>query len=122
MNYEQFQLETSAVNLAKFLQSESPEMIVIDEIHYAKQTSHKSMSRRRELIASLVTNANVKNSSLHVLGMSATPVINNLQEGRSMIELITTKEFNDLNTHASVNNAMRVHQHLKSLGIEVCII
>ena len=51
------------------------------------------------------------------MGMSATPVINNLQEGRSLIELITGVEHEDLPTRTTVSNCMRMHQQLVRLGI-----
>ena len=65
----------------------------------------------------LVANATEANPELHVLGMSATPVINNLYEGRSMVEMVTSQEFPDLEVFPSVNNAMRVHQQLVRLGV-----
>ena len=42
------------------------------------------------MIKNLVVEAGIKNK-LKVIGMSATPVINNLYEGRSMIELLLVK-------------------------------
>jgi len=65
----------------------------------------------------LVANATEANPELHVLGMSATPVINNLYEGRSMVEMVTSQEFPDLEVFPSVDNAMRVHQQLVRLGV-----
>ena len=62
----------------------------MDEIHYAKQRAPwKNISRRRQLVAALTTLPPSANPDLHVLGMSATPVINNLQEGKSMVELVS---------------------------------
>jgi hypothetical protein len=43
-------------------------------------------------------------------------VINNLQEGRSLIEMITGVEHNDLPTKPTVANCMRLHQQLARLG------
>ena len=48
--------------------------------------------------------------------MSATPVINNLYEGRSMIELITGKEHKDIETKVNVNNCMYLFQKLSTIG------
>jgi hypothetical protein len=48
--------------------------------------------------------------------MSATSVINNLQEGKSLIELVTGIGHDDLETRASVANCMKLHQQLVTLG------
>ncbi|HEU4445422.1 MAG TPA: hypothetical protein VFR94_12190 [Nitrososphaeraceae archaeon] len=37
-----------------------------------------------------------KNSNVKVLGLSATPVVNNLNEGKSLLELITGKVYDDV--------------------------
>jgi hypothetical protein len=39
-----------------------------------------------------------KNNNVKVLGLSATPVDNNLIEGRSLLELITGKIYDDVAT------------------------
>jgi hypothetical protein len=58
-----------------------------------------------------------KNEKLYVLGMSATPVINNLTEAKSLLEIVTGQEYEDLNTYKSISNALRVYQHLLINGI-----
>jgi hypothetical protein len=55
----------------------------------AKQRTVEDISRRRQMVAALTSLAGERNPDLHVLGMSATPVINNLQEGKSMVELVS---------------------------------
>jgi 2-polyprenyl-3-methyl-5-hydroxy-6-metoxy-1,4-benzoquinol methylase len=49
--------------------------------------------------------------------MSATPVINNLREGRSLVELVTGVERSDLGDRATINNCMSLHQAFVTLGI-----
>jgi hypothetical protein len=49
--------------------------------------------------------------------MSATPVINNLQEGKSMVELISGLAHDELDTRPTVPNCMKLHQRLLTLGI-----
>lgn len=116
MNYEQFQQPDSESQLKRFLDENKIDFIVIDEVHYAKQRYADQMSQRKRLIQALVAEAGRKNAQLRVLGLSATPVINNLQEGRSLIEMITGVEHDDLPTQATVPNCMRLHQHLATLG------
>ncbi len=88
----------------------------MDEIHYAKQRN-ENVSQRRELVQALICHAGERNPALHVLGMSATPVINNLHEGRSMVELVTGVAHAELDDRPTVPNCMALHQRLVSLGI-----
>jgi Hypothetical methyltransferase len=74
-------------------------------------------SKRRQMVLALITNASEKNPDLHVLGMSATPVINNLKEGKSLVELVTGIERPDLGERATLNNCMQLHQAFVTLGI-----
>jgi superfamily II DNA or RNA helicase len=116
MNYEQLQQPNSESKLKHFLDSNNIDFIVIDEVHYAKQRYADQLSQRKRLLQAMVTEAGRKNTELRVLGLSATPVINNLQEGRSLIEMITGVEHNDLPTKPTVANCMRLHQQLARLG------
>jgi len=117
MNYEQFQQPTSEEKLVGFLERNVVDFIVIDEIHYAKQRdAGATMSRRKKLVQGLVLESGKKNADLCVLGMSGTPVINTLQEGKSLIEMITGHRHDDLETRATVQNCMRLYQRLVTLG------
>src|SRR5690606_12355006 len=75
-----------------------------------------NMSRRKRLVQGLVLESEKKNADLCVLGMSGTPVINVLQEGKSLVELITGHRHDDLETKATVQNCMRLYQKLVTLG------
>jgi superfamily II DNA or RNA helicase len=117
LNYEQFQQPDSEARLVTFLDSNVVDFVVIDEIHYAKQrTEGAEMSKRKRLVQGLVLEAAKKNAELCVLGMSGTPVINNLQEGKSLVELITGHRHDDLSTAATVQNCMKLYQRLVTLG------
>ncbi len=116
LNYEMFQQDSSEGSLKRFLDGHVVDFVVIDEVHYARQRHVENMSRRKKLVMGLVAAAGEANPELRVLGLSATPVINNLQEGRSLVELITGIEHEDLKTKATVPNCMRLHQKLVTLG------
>ena len=116
MNYESFQQPGSEGELKAFLERERVDFVVIDEIHYAKQREVEQMSQRKRLVMALVTVAGEASADLCVLGMSATPVINNLQEGRSLVELVTGLEHEELDTKPTIPNCMRLYQRLVTLG------
>jgi hypothetical protein len=58
-----------------------------------------------------------KNSEAKVLGLSATPVVNNLTEGKSLLEMITGKNYEDLNTNATISNAVTLYNKFTILSI-----
>jgi hypothetical protein len=116
LNHEMFQQPSTPAHLRQLLERYQVDFIIVDEIHRCKQRGDNP-SKRRQMVLALITNVAVKNPNLHVLGMSATPVINNLKEGKSLVELVTGVERSDLNEKATLNNCMRLHQAFVTLGI-----
>src|SRR5439155_9196878 len=116
-NYEAFQQPDSAERVRGLVEREPIDFVIVDEIHYAKQRAVENISQRRQLVTALTTQAAQRNPDLHVLGMSATPVINNLQEGKSMVELVSGLAHEELDTRPTVPNCMKLHQRLVTLGI-----
>ncbi len=116
-NYEQFQQPDSEARLVAFLEKNIVDFVVVDEIHYAKQREEgATMSKRKRLVQGLILEAGKQNAELCVLGMSGTPVINTLQEGKSLVEMITGHRHDDLETKATVQNCMRLYQRFVTLG------
>ncbi|MBW4462468.1 MAG: DEAD/DEAH box helicase family protein [Nodosilinea sp. WJT8-NPBG4] len=116
LNHEMFQQPSAATHIRQLLSQFQIDLVIVDEIHRCKQRSD-SPSKRRQMVLALISNAAEQNPNLHVLGMSATPVINNLKEGKSLVELVTGLERTDLNEKATINNCMRLHQAFVALGI-----
>lgn len=116
MNFEKFQQSDSESKLVEFLDTHVVDFVVIDEIHFAKQRDENAMSRRKRLVQGLILESGKRNAELCVLGMSGTPVINTLQEGRSLVEMITGHEHKDIETKATIQNCMRLYQRLVTLG------
>lgn len=116
LNHEMFQQPATASQIKQLLDRYKIDLIIVDEIHRCKQRS-EDPSKRRQMVLALITNANEINPDLHVLGMSATPIINNLKEGKSLVELVTGIERADLSERATINNCMKLHQAFVTLGI-----
>ncbi|MBM0745382.1 DEAD/DEAH box helicase family protein (plasmid) [Phormidium sp. CLA17] len=116
LNHEMFQQPSTPAHIRQLLERYQIDFIIVDEIHRCKQRGDDP-SKRRRMVLALITNAAEKNPNLHVLGMSATPVINNLKEGKSLVELVTGREHSDLGEKATLNNCMRLHQAFVTLGI-----
>ena len=116
LNYDKFSQDYSnnaILNLIK----QKIDFLVLDEIHFVKQRDDTNESQRHEHVSALRTYIRDKNNDAKVLAMSATPVINNIMEGRSQLELMTAKEYADVATTATIPNAVTLHQKLSLLSI-----
>jgi hypothetical protein len=116
LNYEMFQQQDSEAKVRRFAEAKTADFIVVDEIHFTKQRRAENLSRRKRIVSALIALAAANQPQLCVLGMSATPVINNLQEGRSLVEMVSGLEHADIETRPTVANCMKLHQRLVSLG------
>ena len=84
LNWDKFNQKLT-VNHIDQLRNQKIDMIILDEIHMVKNED----SKRREGLEHLISNVKRKNKEFKLLGLSATPIINHLKEGKSLLELIT---------------------------------
>lgn len=116
VNHERFQ-DRFAQQLLGFCITYQADMIVIDEIHQSKRRSAEKSSQRRKLMNEFIRISSNINTDLRVLGLSATPVINNLYEGRSLLELICQEPIEDVGEKIDLNSCMNLYQHFVVRGI-----
>jgi hypothetical protein len=90
--------------------------MILDEIHFVKKRDEESSQRRRNLDG-LMTAVRKKNNNVKVLGLSATPVVNNLNEGKSLLELITGKLYDDVAIRPTIPNAVTLYEKLSTISI-----
>ena len=114
LNYEKFQAP-GRNHRVHLLLNLGIDFVVFDEVQLVKQRDGE-VTKRREALAALVSGLADKNPDLPVMGMSATPVINNLLEAKKLLEIVTGLRFIELNTRATVNNALAVHRALMVYG------
>lgn len=118
LNHEMFQDRTEGA-LKRFIEANAIDFVVIDELHQVKQRDPKSESQRRRMINGLITDVPDNRPKPRVLGMSATPIINNLQEGKSLIELVSSLEHRDIQTETNVQNCMKLYQKFTTMGFRM---
>lgn len=99
--------------LASLVRETKVEFLVIDEAHYVKQRGvvrgrASATSNRRRMLAGIRADAAMVNPDLHVLAMSATPVVNDLNEAVSLIELVEGARC-DIGTRPTLGNVTDVH-------------
>jgi len=77
----------------------------------------REATQRRRNLYGLLTATGKKNPNIIVLGLSAIPVVDNPNEGKSLLELITGKVYDDVVTRATIPNAVTLYQKLSTLSI-----
>ena len=117
LNFETFQQPDSAAMVERLVQKHKIDFVVLDEIQSVKQRTPKVSSNRRQVVSGLLSSAGKKNPDLCVLGMSATPVINNLYEAKALLELVKGVSFDELETFSNIPNAIAMHEKLILYGI-----
>ena len=117
VNYDRLQDRAAEDALSRLLERFRLNMVVIDEVHFSKFREGTESSQRRETISHLLAEAGRENPGMYVLGMSATPVINDLSEGKSILELVTGEEMHDLKTKRSIVNAILQHAQFVLHGV-----
>ncbi len=116
LNYDKFSQYDSQDLILKLVEEEI-DFVVLDEIQFIKRRHKEEESLRRKNLGLLLTKVREKNSKVKVLGMSATPVINHLEEGKSLLEYMTGKIYADIAVRPTVPNAMSLHQKLSTISI-----
>ena len=117
INYDKFNSKNTH-ELIKKLKKNNYDFIILDEIQKAKNRtiSGKKSSRRtniEDLIFTLKKNPNTK-----TLSMTATPIINNIHEGVSFLNLLEGSNFLDLQLgNPTIVNAVMLHEKLRNVSI-----
>lgn len=116
LNYEKFQQGYSEELYQSLTNNNKIDFVVIDEVHNAKQRDDDNETIRRGVLTRLLGRAR-ENENLHVLVMSATPVINTLFEAKSLLQLMTGLDYNELNERRTLPNALEIFKQLTLNGL-----
>ena len=116
LNYETFQQSTSADFILDLLERNTFDYIVLDEVQSIKNRGG-SVSKRRDLIMGLINKVKDNNPDYYLLAMSATPVINNSMEAKSLIQLIEMDEMEDISTTENIGSWLQLYRKMTNYGI-----
>src|SRR5271166_142029 len=112
LNYEKFQRQDTA--LVKKIVKLHPDLVVLDEVQLIKHRENgTAQSLRRSALTSLLDSL----PDARVLCMSATPVINTLVEGISILEIASGGQLPKLRHQPTVSNALSVYYQLLRNGL-----
>ncbi len=115
-NVEKFQQSNSERQIKKLLKKKI-DFIILDEIQFMKNREGTPRSTRNINIHKLVSNARKDNLDFHILGMTATPIINELSEGVSLLEMVTSQLYNEISNNITISNCLAIRGHFVSMGI-----
>ena len=118
MNHEMFQNRFEGL-IKRFINKNAIDFVVIDELHQVKQRDEDLETQRRRLISGLITDFPEDRPKPRVLGMSATPVVNNLYEGKSLVELVSSLSHDDIGTATNIHNCMKLYQKFTTMGFRM---
>ena len=111
LNYDKLNQGQKSINDIDVLGKQKIDFIILDEIHYSKVRDDETKSDRRKNLEFLLTLIRKKNPNKKILGLSATPVVNNIREGKSLLELMSGKSYeNELKTKPTVPNAISLYE------------
>lgn len=116
LNYERFQQGYSEELYQSLTNNNQIDFVVIDEVHNAKQRDDDNESIRRGVLTRLLGRAR-ENENLNILVMSATPVINTLFEAKSLLQLMTGLDYNELSDRRTLPNALEIFKQLTLNGL-----
>ena len=116
LNYDKFSQDYSD-NLILNLVQQQIDFLVLDEVHFAKKRDEVDESQRHRRIKGLRMHIRNNNKNVKVLAMSATPVINDLTEGKSLLEILTGTEYHDVETRPTIPNAVNIYQKFMLLSV-----
>ena len=109
LNYEKFQGQ-GAAQLIDTILGLKPDLFVLDEAHLVKVRGRSARSRRSIAIEGMLLKSGAK-----VLGMTATPVINELSEAVSLVQMIKGEKQN-LTLRKTINSGLDVFKLLRCNG------
>ena len=114
LNYEKFCQSYSPALVDKLVSLNQIDFLCFDEVHRAKN----DMSSINQNLTNLRVMGGEKNPGMRVLGMTATPLINNLSEVRNLLELITGTSFEDImpTNLVTINNIHNAYKYLMLYG------
>ena len=117
INYDQLNLtKEKSRKLVLRLGGQKIDHIILDEFQSVKRRGTES--KRRENVIRLLVKARKTNPEIRVLGLSATPVINELDEGISLLELLTGEDLTmKLSTRPTIPNAVTLYSYLMNNSI-----
>jgi hypothetical protein len=117
LNVETFQQENVDIFIKNLTDKNDIDAVIVDEVQSIKTRDDENISIRTQSVLKLVQVCREINNEFKLMLMSATPIINNFNEPKNLIELLTGVEHNDINVVENIPNGLRLFKFLTRYGI-----
>lgn len=129
LNYEKFQQNYSEELYQHLTNNHKIDFVVIDEVHSVKfredvnkyttkeKEENKEESLRRQVLMRIIGRAKQNNSDLHLLTLSATAIINEISEAKSLLMLMTGLSYDEISNRSTIENGMAMFRLLLLHGL-----
>lgn len=118
VNYDRVSKDYSDVAKQTASMVAHTDLFILDEIHKAKKSGKTSGSKRNFAMTKILDTARAR-GGVKVVGMSATPVVNNLDEAESIIRLVFGKDAPKFSTAPTFANASKFYQFFRTNSIRL---
>ena len=108
INYDKFSQGYSK-QVIRNIYAENYDFIILDETQNIKIRNISQISKRRILIETLLNKIRKKSAKVKTLCLSATPIINNVKEGVSLLEMVTGSKHSRIDNDNTVRSASQLH-------------
>ena len=114
INYDKFSGGSLSTDdkIDAFIDAVKPQFLCFDEIHLAKARDNNISNRNGRLMHFRQYANDVYGEGFKTIGMTATPLVNNLNEVRSVLELMSGNKFNEIGNR---NTLLNIHLAYKNL-------
>lgn len=116
--YSRFSIKADSIKIENIAKKKI-DFLICDEVHTVKSSDAKTESIRRENIKRLVKVSELNNPNIYRTVMTGTPVINNLEEPKSLLCVLLNDELSDVQTKRNMQNSVKLYQLLTLHGVRV---
>jgi len=116
INYDKFSRDFSSAIIGN-LNTQMYDFVIVDETQNMKVRDLRTISKRRVMIMRLLRRLNSKSPNMKKLCLTATPLINNVKEGKSLLQVITNEKFPDLGNLTTVREASKLHAYFLKYSV-----
>lgn len=116
--YSRFSVKADSIKIENLAKNKI-DFLICDEVHTVKTADAKSESIRRENIKRLVKVSEINNPNIYRTVMTGTPVVNNLEEPKSLLSILLNDTLSDVQTKKNMQNSVKLYQLLTLHGVRV---
>ena len=127
VNYDKLSIRTYNDNIRSIAIKNKVDFVILDETQLVKIRGADDeesdlpddvhVSERRRMVNEILAELRRKHYMVRVLCLSATPIINNVHEGKSLLEIVSGEKHPEIGNRVNIRNAAYLHMYLSKYSI-----